>query len=34
LLAIGFLLLLKREAFERRRQTLTSWWVAWLAASS
>jgi hypothetical protein len=34
LLAIGFLLLLKREAFERWRQTLTRWWVAWLAASS
>ena len=34
LLAIGFLLLLKREFFERLRRRLMHWWVAWLAASS
>lgn len=34
LLAIGFLLLLKRELFERWRARIVRWWVAWLAASS
>jgi len=34
LLAIGFLLLLKREFFERQRRRATRWWVSWLAASS
>jgi hypothetical protein len=34
LLTIGFLLLLKREFFERLRRRLMHWWVAWLAASS
>ena len=34
LLATGFLLLLKRELFERSRRRFMRWWVAWLAASS
>jgi hypothetical protein len=34
LLAIGFLLLLKRELFEQWRRRFMHWWVAWLAASS
>ena len=34
LLSIGFLLLLKRELFERWRGQLVRWWTAWLATAS